>query len=275
MSIAATSLHDINDNGLVVNLFDEDDNRCTVVLYAGGVGDFTYGADGVALQKYRKDLVVGNMIAEHGGYTNEPQHSGNWGVFIDVISNETRATDIFLTIETAKQVMDGVKVSASVVPMGCKEVVIQDPLLKQAFACYMVKGYTGEGMVVHDKIGVTTVYLQMGYKETQLVVAKGSSCNRGPTRGSGGAMRGKNAEMAAGDVTNRKFAISTSKPFSNGAKVSFRVKPLMKGNENASMGVFTEVCKASAFVPDDEEEVDEEQANAEHVSPKRFKQIIY
>jgi len=270
-SIAATGLHDIKDNGIVVNMFDEHGKRCTVVLYAGGVGDTKFDSNGVAVKKYRDDLVVGKMISEHGGYTNEPEHSGNWGVFIDVTFNETRASDIFLTVETAKQVMDGVKVSASVIPMGCKEVVIQDPLLKESFASYMVKGHKGEGMVMHDKIGVVTIYLQMGCKPAPVEAqSKGSSGNRAPTRSRGGATRGRNAEMGAGDVTNRKFGVSLAKPFSNGAKVAFRVKPLNKGNEKESMGTFHEVCQASAFVPDEDSD-EEENGSDENGSPKRVK----
>ena len=63
-----------------------------------------------------------------------------------------------------------------------------------------------------------------------------------------------NAEMGAGDATNRRFAISHDVTFATGVKVTFRVKPLRKGNENAKMGSFTQVGMASAFHPDSDDE---------------------
>jgi len=248
----------LDGNALVCDLFDESGNLCRVALYAGSVGDLDFDVKGIARRKYKNDLVVGNMVMEYGGYTNNPETSGNWGVFLRVLSNETRATSFFLTIQTARQILDGTLVSPSIVPIGCDEVVIQDPRLKEVFSSYVLKG--NNNIEMHDAVGVVNVFIQLAQKPAPVVTR--SSVNR--TRG--GGTRSMNAEMGAGDATNRTFAISHDVTFATGVKVSFRVKPLRKGNENAKMGSFTQVGVASAFHPDSDDE-------GEDFVNTKFKQI--
>jgi len=197
------------------------------------------------------DLDIVEFVEEAVEITNKPPLSGKWGMYVLFVDQPMGVDSVFVTIESEKQKRDGMLVSSMVFPVTCTEIIVQDPMLKQVYAFYIQQG--NSEVELHQDIGIVNVYLQLGTSQHTVAVAKGSEPvyrSMGPTRSRGG----KNAEMGAGDATNRVFATTTHKRTGKKFLMRFCVKPLQKGDENSKVRAFTQVCDASTFQPDEDEE---------------------
>jgi len=193
-------------DSLRIDLFDGYGTKCCVDLYAGSVGRVEYDSKGTAITKHMPDLDNGEFVEEAGGITNKPPLSENWGMYVRFVDQPMGFDSVVVTIESEKQKRDGISVSSTVFAVTCTEVIVQDPMLKQVYAFYIQQG--NSGVELHQDIEIVNVYLQLVTSQHTIAVAKGSQpvyTFMGPNRSRGG----KNAEMGAGDATNRVFATTT------------------------------------------------------------------